>query len=136
MPKSSRKSRPSKPSKDFPLVPHASGRWAKKVRGKFAYFGKVADDPKGEAALAKWLNEKDDLLAGRTPRVAGDGLAVADLCSKLRSIPSWGIVTKACRHNTAKRLTMIVCGQRWTRFTRGCSPRPPLATSSRTSTVS
>ena len=71
--------RPSKPRPDFPLFPHASGRWAKKVRGKFCYFGKVADNPSGQAALAKWLNQKDDLLAGRTPRVKGDGLTIRDL---------------------------------------------------------
>jgi integrase len=74
---------------EFPLFPQGSGRWAKKVRGKLHYFGKVADDPKGEKALFKWLDEKDDLLAGRTPRVNGDGLTLADLCnsfltSKLR----------------------------------------------------
>ena len=82
MAKSSRKSRPEKPRPDFQLFPHASGRWAKKIRGSFAYFGKVADDPKGERALQLWLDQKDDLLAGRTPRVTGDGLTVAELCSK------------------------------------------------------
>jgi hypothetical protein len=60
-------SKPAKPRPDFPLFPHATGRWAKKVRGKLSYFGKVADDPKGEAALAKWLDQKDYLLAGAKP---------------------------------------------------------------------
>ena len=72
----------AKPRKDFPLFPHARGYWAKKVRGRLVYFGKVADDPKGKAALDKWLNQKDDLLAGRTPRVAGDGLTIRDLCNR------------------------------------------------------
>jgi len=77
----SRRDKPAKPRPDFPLFPHASGRWAKKVRGKFCYFGKVADDPKGEAALEKWLDEKDELLAGRTPSAGADVVTVADLCN-------------------------------------------------------
>lgn len=40
---------------------------AKKVKGRTRYFGKIANDPKGEAALEKWLREKDELLAGREP---------------------------------------------------------------------
>lgn len=70
---SRKSSRPSKPRPDFPLFPHASGRWAKKVRGSFCYFGKVADDPRGERALQLWLDQKDDLLAGRKPRPKVDG---------------------------------------------------------------
>ena len=71
-----------KPRPDFPLFPHATGRWAKKVRGKLHYFGKTADDPKGEAALISWLEQKDDLLAGRTPRVGREGLTVGELCDR------------------------------------------------------
>ena len=69
--------RPAKPRPDFPLFPHRNGRWAKKVRGKFCYFGKWAEDPKGEAAIQLWADQKDDLLAGRTPRASRDGLTVA-----------------------------------------------------------
>ncbi len=74
--------RVQKPRPDFPLFPHATGYWAKKVRGRLVYFGKVADDPKGKAALDKWLEQKDALLAGRTPRPVGDGLTIRDLCNQ------------------------------------------------------
>jgi len=74
--------KPGKPRKDFPLYPHAGGRWAKKVRGDTVYFTKWVDDPKGIAALEQWLEEKDDLLAGRKPRSKSDELTVADLCNE------------------------------------------------------
>lgn len=70
-----------KPYEDFPLYPHRNGRWAKRVRGQIKYFGKCADDPSGEAALTKWLEQKDELLAGRTPRAKNDGLTIRDLCN-------------------------------------------------------
>ncbi len=79
---STAKVRPSKPREDFPLFPHASGRWAKKVKGQLRYFGSWKTDPKGEAANNLWLDQKDDLLAGREPRTRTDGLTVQDLCNE------------------------------------------------------
>jgi site-specific recombinase XerD len=58
-------SRPSKPYPEFPLFAHSTGRWAKKIRGKFHYFG-AWSDPHG--ALRRYLTDKDDLEAGRKPR--------------------------------------------------------------------
>ena len=83
--------KPSKPRPDFPLFVHGDGvnrpyYWAKKVRGRTVYFGKCADDPHGQAAEGRWLDQKDDLLAGRTPRVENTGgVTVGHLCNRYLS---------------------------------------------------
>ena len=97
---------------DYPLFPHQNGLWAKKVRGKLHYYGKIADDAKGEAALLKWLDEKDDLLAGRTPRAKGAGLTVGELCdrflqSKDKRLES-GEITYRTRQDYEQTTNLIV----------------------------
>ncbi len=84
--------RPKKPYPDFPLTPHASGAWQKKIRGKTHYFGKWARRVNGkleripgdgwEDALKSYKSQADDLHAGRTPRTPGNGLTLADLCNR------------------------------------------------------
>jgi len=54
--------KPSKPYPDFPLTANGNGQWSKKIRGKVHCFGKW-DDPDG--ALNRYLEVKDDLLAGK-----------------------------------------------------------------------
>ena len=94
MPKSTRNrgtrktaQRLQKPRPDFPLFPHNPtepnrARWAKKIKGRLHYFGKVADDPQGRIALNLYLDQKDDLLAGRIPRSKQDALTVLELCER------------------------------------------------------
>jgi integrase len=59
------------------LYPHGTGKWAKTIKAKTYYFGRW-DDPEG--ALTEYLDQKEDLFAGRTPGVKG-GLSVRDLCN-------------------------------------------------------
>jgi hypothetical protein len=75
---------PAKPYPEYPLFPHAVGQWAKKIKGKLWYFGTV-NDP--DAALRKYLDEVDEIQAGRDPRKTGvvqvysDSLTAYDLCN-------------------------------------------------------
>ena len=84
--------KPKKPYPEFPLLPHPSGKWQKKIRGRIHYFGRWAKRVNGklvrvegdgwEKALEAYKAVADDLHAGRTPRVQSDGLTVADLCNR------------------------------------------------------
>lgn len=66
--------KPEKPSPDFPLTPHSSGKWCRKIRGLIRYFGRW-EDPDG--ALAEYRA----FMAAAGPAAAGDaqaGLSVKD----------------------------------------------------------
>ena len=100
--------KPAKPYPDFPLFPHATRRWAKKIRGKLHYFGPW-DDP--QAALAKYQEQRDDLHAGRVPRQSGEGLELKDmlnhfLSAKQRQVEAGELTTKTFSdyHTAASRL--------------------------------
>lgn len=56
--------KPEKPHKQFPLFPHQNGQWAKKIKGRLRYFGPW-ENP--EAALDKYLLQKEELQAGKDP---------------------------------------------------------------------
>ena len=86
-----RKNRPSKPYPEFPLFPHAAGVWAKKIRGRFVYFGPW-DDP--DAALEKYLKQKDFLHAGQLPPPEADSVTLDELAN--RFLASKLLASEAC----------------------------------------
>jgi integrase len=84
--------------------------WQKKIRGKLFYFGHWARRVDGnlvrvendgwKEALHAYLEVRDDLHAGRTPRVKSDGLTVANLCNafltaKLRKVESGELTSRS-----------------------------------------
>ncbi len=71
------KPQPQKPYPDFPLTWHPSGTWCKKIRGKLHYFGADA-----QATVDKYEQQREDLQAGRTPRVQSNGLTLVALVNK------------------------------------------------------
>lgn len=84
--------RPPKPYPDFPLFPHRTGYWAKKIRGKQHYFGAWGRQVDGKivslpdhgwkTALDEYQRVKDDLQSGRAPRDKTGDLTVRDLCNR------------------------------------------------------
>jgi integrase len=91
-------SKPVKPYPDFPLSPHATGRWCKKVRGTIRFFGRwghkvgdqivPVDDVPASAALAKiefdrqwpWISR--GLPAPPAQAVDDSRLILKELCNR------------------------------------------------------
>lgn len=81
-----------------PLFAHASGRFAKKIRGRFVYFGSW--DEGHQAALDRWLDQKDALLAGRVPRFTKDQFTLEDLCDAFMAYNESKVSAGAIRQRT------------------------------------
>lgn len=76
---SGKPTKPSKPYPEYPLTAHPAGYWCKKIRGRIHYFGPWSDP---DGALARYLEQKDDLHAGRKPREVSGGVTTRDLCNQ------------------------------------------------------
>jgi len=66
---------------DFPLTVHPSGNgyWVKKVHGVQHRFGPLTDP---QTALEQWLEQKDDILAGREPTTNTGDTTVRELLNR------------------------------------------------------
>lgn len=84
--------KPPKPYPTFPLTPHASGAWQKKINGTVRYFGKWGKVVKGKLtriegdgwkeALELYEAQAADLHAGRVPKTKRGETKIADLCNR------------------------------------------------------
>jgi len=59
------------------LTANGNDQWSKKIKGKVYYFGPWTDP---DGVLRRYVDVKDDLLAGRKPRPT-DGFTLKDLCN-------------------------------------------------------
>jgi integrase len=92
-PPARKRQRPVKPYPEYPLSPHPSGKWQKKIAGRIHYFGQWArrvggklvrvDGDGWEDALREYnLHNETIRLTGKKAPVAGDTLTVKDLCNE------------------------------------------------------
>ena len=111
--------KPSKPYSEFPLFAHASGQWAKKIKSKMWYFGTDPDE-----ALKRYLDEVNDIQAGRDPRrlkkahVSPGELSVYDMCnlylSRLQKRADSQDITQ--RHFSESMKSMLILTKHFGKF--------------------
>ena len=114
--------KPAKPYAEFPLFPHATGRWGKKVRQRVHFFGRwghqcgdrmihVADVQASAAnALEEFKRQWPYLAQGRTPPPADskEGCTILQLCTAF-------LVTKRNRMDGGELSTQSLAG-----YVRAC----------------
>ncbi len=96
-----------KKPKDCPLFLHRNGQWCKKIKGKQHYFGTELN-----AALVRWVDEKDYLLAGM-PIPKKDGKPTIEELGNLYYAAgvvrvSAGEITQRSLDDTAKTINRLI----------------------------
>ena len=74
--------RPKKPRPDFPCFPMRRAAGPRRLGASSVTSARWPTTPRARAALDLWLEQKDDLLAGRTPRVSREGLTLRELLDR------------------------------------------------------
>jgi integrase len=97
------------PKTKFPLTLHPTGQYCKKIHGRIIYFGKDAD-----AALQRYLDEREYLYAGRTPPSSNGestlGVALDEFLSAKFLAKEAGELTQRSYHDyeqTCKRIAKL-----------------------------
>jgi hypothetical protein len=109
-PEANQLDRTTRPRPGFPLFPHRSGQWAKRIRGKTHYFGTNA-----QAAFKLYQDQKADLEAGRTPKPTGDyHLNVKDMVNLCLTLKETKVETGELDRRTYKEYQR--CGRRLMRI--------------------
>lgn len=104
---------PKKPYPDFPLSPHASGAWQKKIKGKLHYIGRWGSRKNGvvqqlpgdewwKPALEQWEAERDARYTGREIRTATGELTVMDLANQFMDAKRKTFEAGEIKHRTYK----------------------------------
>lgn len=119
------KTKPRKPSPDFPLFPHASGKWAKKIDGRLRYFGRW-EDPDGALAEYRDSQKPDTMSCGElTLEIAvnafltakGDALAVGKLAASTYNDYKL-TCTKLLKHFGRTLRVDSITPQQWSEYRR------------------
>lgn len=94
--------KPQKPHSEYPLTPHNSGKWCKKINGRLYYFGKW-DDPVGA------LREYENAIADPQFLIV-HAVTLMDLCNAFMTYKkhqasageiresTWGEYDRVCKH--------------------------------------
>src|SRR5436190_929006 len=101
--------KPAQPYADYPLTAHPSGQWCKKINGKLYYFG-IWSEP--ETALERYLNTKDDLMAGREPACYSNSMTIRELADRFlttkRADRDRGAITKSHYRQLDENVEFVV----------------------------
>lgn len=94
--------KPQKPYPEFPLFPHASGQWAKKIKRRTYYFGKLED---WEGALKLFQEQVDYIQTGVVP--PSQSTTLADVLNSFGESKKQSLETEEIGERTYKEYIAV-----------------------------